>query len=102
MRLIVLALAALLPSTAVRADCQAGIAAAIRRTNAQPPSAGRAAMLEQIQRADVARHEDDESECLEQLKDATAVLDQVDEAKKRAAHGDDKKAAAPAPNGGSR
>lgn len=87
MRLIPLALAALLllPCAAAHADCQSGIAAAMRRANRFPASPGRAALLEQIQRADVAHHEGDEAECQDQLRDATSVLDKIDAAKTRGA-----------------
>lgn len=84
MRRISIALAVLLlPSMAAYADCPSAIEAAVQRANALPPSAGRAAMLEQIQRAQVAHHEDDEGECIDQLKLATDVLDSIDAAKSR-------------------
>ena len=69
---------------AARADCQAGIAAASRRAEALSASPGKAALLEQIQRADIARHEGDETECADQLSMATDVLDRIDAAKRRA------------------
>lgn len=73
---------AILPAFEARADCQAGIAVAMRRAAALPPSSGRAALLEQIQRADVAHHEGDAGECTEQLREAVSVLDQIDDARK--------------------
>ena len=86
MRRISIALAALLLSSiAAVADCPSDIPAALQRANALPTTAGRAALLEQIQRAQVAHHEDDEGECVDQLKIATDVLDSIDAAKSRAA-----------------
>ncbi len=73
----------LLAPLAARADCQAGIAAAMGRADRLPVTPGRAALLEQIQRADVAHHEGDEDDCADQLKQATVVLDQIDAAKKK-------------------
>lgn len=90
MRSIPLAFAlVMLASVSAHADCQAGVADAMRRANALPETSGRAALLEQIQRADVARHEGDQDECVDQLQSATDVLDKIDAAKKReaAAHG---------------
>ena len=75
--------AVLLSPLSAYADCQSGAAAAMRRAEALPPTAGRAALLEQIQRADVAHHEDDEGDCTDQLRAATDVLDQLDAARKR-------------------
>ncbi len=69
---------------AARAVCQAGIAAASRRAEALSASPGKAALLEQIQRADIAHHEGDENECTDQLSMATDVLDRIDAAKRRA------------------
>ena len=82
MRPLLLA-ALLLPPVAAHADCQSGVAAAMQRANRLPVTPGRAALLEQIQRADVAHHEGDEDDCADQLKQATAVLDQIDAATKK-------------------
>ena len=73
----------LLASAAAHADCQSGTAAAMRRADALPPSPGRAALMEQIQRAEVAHHEGDDGDCTEQLAHATDVLDRIDAARKR-------------------
>ncbi len=70
---------------AARADCQAGIAGATRRAASLPASSGKAALLEQIQRAEIARHEGDETGCADQLSMATDVLDRIDAARRRAA-----------------
>ena len=81
---LALTAALLLPSPAARADCQSGIAAAMTRANSLPRSSGRAALLEQIQRADVAHHEGDEGDCADQLREATDVLDRIDAARQSA------------------
>ncbi len=80
MRHILIA-ALLLAPIASHAGCNEDVAAAYARARPLPPTPGRAALLEQIQRADVAHHEGDEEECRNQLSDATDVLDQIDAAK---------------------
>ena len=86
MRRILLATALVtLAPIAARADCQAGIAAATKRAGGLPASSGKAALLEQIQRAEIARHEGDETDCADQLSMATDVLDRIDAARRRAA-----------------
>ena len=69
-------LAAIAPAAA-RADCSQEVGAAYARAMALPATAGRAALLEQIQRAEVAHHEGDEGECADQLSSATEVLDKA-------------------------
>ena len=73
--------ALLLPLPAAAA-CRDDVAAAMARAEALPPSPGRAALQEQIQRADIAGHEGDDAECADALSVATGVLDSIDTAKK--------------------
>ncbi len=81
MRLMLVLLAAAWP-LAARANCAHDVAVAYHRAAALPPSKGKAALLEQIQRADVARHEDDEGGCVDALATATSVLDHIDAARR--------------------
>ncbi len=78
--MIRLALAACLAIApmAAHAGCPDGVAADYARARALPPTPGRAALLEQIQRAEVAHQEGEEDECLSALAEATEVLDKVD------------------------
>jgi hypothetical protein len=69
--------AALLAPIAAKADCARDVAEAYSRANTLPASNGRAALLEQIQRAEIAHHEGDENECLSAVADAKEVLDEV-------------------------
>lgn len=78
------AVALVVAPLAAHADCRSGVAAASARAEALTPSSGRAALLEQIQRADIAHHEGDETECLDQLSMATEVLDRIDAARRHA------------------
>lgn len=73
-------LAVLIPFPAAAA-CRDDAAAAMARAEALPPSPGRAALQEQIQRADIAGHEGDDGECADALSMATGVLDSIDAAK---------------------
>ena len=79
-RAAIAVLAILLPFPAAAA-CRDDAAAAMARAEALPPSPGRAALQEQIQRADIARHEGDDAECVDALSGATEVLDRIDAAK---------------------
>ena len=69
--------AALLAPIAAKADCAGDVADAYRRANTLPATNGRAALLEQIQRAEIAHHEGDENECVSAVADAKEVLDDV-------------------------
>ena len=62
---------------AARADCPNEVAADYARANALPATPGRAALLEQILRAENAHHEGDEGECVEAVSQATEVLNAV-------------------------
>ena len=62
---------------AAHAECSDEVAADYARANALPPSNGRSALLEQIQRAEIAHHEGDEEECQSAVSDATEVLSHV-------------------------
>lgn len=68
---------------AARAACADDVATAYARANALPPSNGRAALLEQIQRAEIAHHEGDEDECRTAVGDAVDVLDQLKSSQRR-------------------
>ena len=89
---VVAALALIAPGAAY-ADCQADIATSYERANALAPSFGRSALLEQIQRAEIAHHEGDDEACREELATALDVLGQID------THAAARPAAAPDHNG---
>ena len=59
------------------AECSDDVAAAYARANALPPSNGRSALLEQIQRAEIAHHEGDEEECQSAVAEATEVIEHL-------------------------
>ena len=80
-RCAAIAVLAVLLSFPAAAACQDDIASATARAEALPPSPGRAALQEQIQRAEVARHEGDDAECVDALSVATGVLDSIGAAK---------------------
>ena len=77
--------ALMLQPVAAEADCQGDIAVTTARAKALPATTGRAALMEQIQRAEIARHEGDEGDCRDQLSMATDVLDKIDANKRREA-----------------
>ena len=87
---VTLALLATLAPLAAYADCSQEVARAYERANALPPSPGRSALLEQIQRAEIAHHEGDEDECVDAVQMADDVLAQID-----AAHAQPEKARTP-------
>jgi len=75
-----LALLMVIAPVGASATCSDEVAAAYARANALPPTAGRAALLEQILRAEVAHHEGDEEGCAKAVGQATEVLDTVEAA----------------------
>ena len=79
-RTTVLASLIVIAPIAARADCPQEVAADYARARALPPTPGRAALLEQIQRAEIAHHEGDEDECVEAVGQATEVLNKLDAA----------------------
>ena len=82
MRLALLICLSVAMPLVAHADCAHGVALAYRRAGTLPPSKGKAALLEQIQRADIAHHEDDESGCNDALAIATNVLNRIDAARR--------------------
>ena len=74
---LVLLTACLLAPIAAKADCASDVATAYRRANTLPATDGRAALLEQIQRAEIAHHEGDDEECISAVAEANTVLNDV-------------------------
>ena len=62
------------------AGCYEDVAAAHARARPLPVTPGRSALLEQIQRAEIARHEGDEEDCRSQPAEAVEVVGKVDAA----------------------
>ena len=65
--LCICALIALSLPGVARADCAADIDKALVQARALPQSAGKNAVLEDIERARISRHEGDEDDCKEQI-----------------------------------
>ena len=80
MRFVLIA-ATLAAPISSRAGCTDDVSAAYAQARTLPSTPGRAALLEQIQRAEIAHHEGDDAECRSALADATDVLDKVSAAK---------------------
>lgn len=70
-----------------RTSCGSGIERALHRTEPLPETPGKAALMEQIQRAQIALHEGDESDCADELSTATDVLDRIDSARRAGTSG---------------
>lgn len=72
-----------MPWSPASASCETGITVALHRAAPLPATSGKAALLEQIQRAEIARHEGDEGDCIGELSVATHVLDEIDVARRK-------------------